>query len=144
MLRNWRLLFMVVLGVVIAILAVDYAMASARLSGIVVETTLETPEVIADGKDSATFVVRITEDGQPRVGDLLQLWLIKGSGQLVPRWAFTDEQGMAEITFTPNPYNRYDPQDAVEIEIMDTSIGRLIEVGKRGRIAIPLVKPAGQ
>jgi len=129
---------------VVAILTADWAIARARLPGIIIETELETPEVIADGKDSATFIVRVTENGQPRTHDLLQLWLVKGSGQLIPQWAFTDENGESKITFTPNPYNRYDPQDTVEIAIMDTNIGRLIEVGKRTRIAIPLVIPANE
>jgi anti-sigma-K factor RskA len=141
MLKSWRLLTIAVLAVVVAILTVDWAMARARLPGIVIETTLETSELIADGRHTATFVVRVTEDGQPRAGDLLQLWLVQGSGQLVPQWAFTDDQGTTRISFTPVPYNRYDPQDAVEIEIMDTNIGRLIEVGKHSQIQIPLVLP---
>ena len=144
MLRNWRLLFIIMLAVVVVIMGVDYALANARLPGIVIETKLDKPEVIADGKDMMTFSVRVTEDGQPREGDLLQLWVVKGSGQLIPRWLFTDAEGMGQLVFTPTPYNRYDPQDAVEIEIMDTSIGRLIEVGKRVRVQIPLVKPDGQ
>lgn len=141
MLKSWRLVTVAVLAVVVAILTVDWAIARARLPGVVIETSLETPELIADGQHTATFVVRVSEDGKPRVGDLMQLWLVKGSGQLVPQWAFTDDQGTSRISFTPNPYNRYDPQDAVEIEIMDTNIGRLIEVGKRSRIEIPLVMP---
>lgn len=141
MLKSWRLLIIIVLAVMVAILCVDWAIARARLPSVVIETTLETPSVIADGAHTATFVVRVTEDGQPRAGDLLQLWLVKGSGQLVPQWVFTDAQGTSRISFTPVPYNRYDPQDAVEIEIMDTNIGRLIEVGKRVRIEIPLVIP---
>ena len=144
MLKNWRFVIILVLGVVVAILSADWAMAKARLPGIDIEVTLETPEVIADGKDTATFTVRVTEDGQPRSGDLLQLWLVKGSGQLIPRWVFTDEQGESHFTFTSNPYNRYDPQDVVEIAIMDTSIGRLIEVGKRSSIEIPLVIPQSE
>jgi hypothetical protein len=144
MLKSWRFLIIVVLGVLVVVLTIDWAMASARLPGVIIETTLETPEVIADGKHTATFVVRVTENGQPRAQDLVQLWLVKGSGQLVPQWVFTDDQGTSRINFTPNPYNRYDPQDAVEIAIMDTSIGRLIEVGKRSSITIPLAKPADQ
>lgn len=141
MLISWRLMIVAVLVVLIAILSVDWALATARLPGILIETTLETPEVIADGRHTATFVIRVTENGEPRVHDLLQMWLVKGSGQLVPQWVFTDEQGVSRISFTPNPYNRYDPQDEVEIAIMDTSIGQLIETGKRARMVIPLVIP---
>jgi uncharacterized protein (DUF58 family) len=144
MLRNWRLLTILVLALVAAILAADWAMASARLPDIEIATELDAPAVIADGRHTATFVVRVTEQGVPRAGDLLQIWLTKGSGQLVPQWTFTDERGESRISFTPNPYNRYDPQDQVEITIMDTNIGRLIEVGKRDSIAIPLIIPEGQ
>lgn len=141
MLRNWRFLIILVLAIVIAILTVDWAIAKARLPDIAIDITLETPEVVADGVDIATFVVRVTENDQPRTGDLLQIWLVKGTGQLIPKWAFTDEMGESMVTFTPAPYNRYDPQDVVEIAIMDTSIGRLIEVGKNASIEIPLVIP---
>lgn len=144
MLRNWRLLTLLALAVVAAILAADWAMASARLPAIEIATELDTPAVIADGKHTAAFVVRVTENGAPRAGDLLQVWLTKGSGQLVPQWTFTDERGESRINFTPNPYNRYDPQDEVQITIMDTNIGRLIEVGKRESISIPLMIPEGQ
>jgi hypothetical protein len=141
MLKNWRFATLIFLAIVVAILTADWALARARLPGISIETVLETPEVIADGNDTATFVVRVTENGQPRADDLLQIWLVKGTGQLIPKWAFTDEQGEARVAFTPAPYNRYDPQDVVEIAIMDTNIGRLIEVGKNTSIEIPLVIP---
>lgn len=141
MLKNWRFVIILVLAIVVAILTVDWAVAKARLPDIVVDITLETPAVIADGVDVATFMVRVTENGRPRADDLLQIWIVKGTGQLIPKWAFTDEKGEAIVTFTPAPYNRYDPQDAVQIAIMDTSIGRLIEVGKNASIEIPLVIP---
>lgn len=144
MLRNWRLLTVLVLAILAAILAVDWAMANARLPEMEIAAELDTPAVIADGRHTATFVVRVTEKGAPRAGDLLQIWLTKGSGQLVPQWTFTDERGESRVTFTPNPYNRYDPQDQAEITIMDTNVGRLIEVGKRTSIAIPLLTPEAQ
>ena len=143
MLRSWRFWILLSVVVIVAILTADWALASARLDRISLTTRLETPSVIADGKHAATFVVQVTESGQPRAGDLLQIWLVKGSGQLIPQWAFLDDQGTAQITFTPVPYNRYDPQEAAVIYISDTSIGRLIEVGKRGSISIPLVQPDG-
>jgi len=144
MLKNWRLLSVLVMAVVAAILAVDWALASGRLPDIEIATQLETPAVIADGRHTATFVVKVTEKGVPRANDLLQIWLTQGSGQLVPQWTFTDDRGEARVSFTPNPYNRYDPQDHVEISIMDTNIGRLIEVGKRDSVTIPLVIPESQ
>ena len=137
MLRSWRFWILLLVVVIVAILAADWALASARLDGITLTATLETPSVIADGKHAATFVVQVTENGQPRAGDLLQIWLVKGSGQLIPQWAFLDDQGTARVTFTPVPYNRYDPQEAALVYIMDTSIGRLIEVGKRGQYFHP-------
>jgi len=144
MLKNWRFATLIFAAIVVAILTVDWALAQARLTGITIETELETPEVIADGNDTARFIVRVTENGQPRDHDLLQIWIVKGTGQLIPKWVFTDDQGEATVTFTPAPFNRYDPQDVVEIAIMDTNIGRLIEVGKNTSIEIPLVIPTAE
>jgi uncharacterized protein (DUF58 family) len=144
MLRSWRLWILVILAVIVGVFALDYMIASARLNGITVTTTLETPNVIADGQHTATFVVQFTENGEPRANDLVQLWLVKGSGQLVPQWAFLDDQGKARISFTPVPYNRYDPQDHVQINFKDTTIGRLIEVGKESSVSIPLIVPDGK
>jgi hypothetical protein len=141
MLRSWRFWILLVLAVIVGVFAFDWMLASARLNNITVDVKLETPSVIADGNHTATFVVQFIENGKPRAKDLVQLWLVKGSGQLVPQWAFLDEQGMARISFTPVPYNRYDPQDSVLINFKDTSVGRLIEVGKEGNVTIPLVVP---
>jgi len=141
MLKNWRVVTILIVAILVAILMADWAVAKAHLPDVTIDTTLETPEVVANGVDVATFVIRVTDNGQPRAGDLLQIWLVKGTGQLIPKWAFTDENGESVVTFTPAPYNRYDPQDVVEIAIMDTSIGRLIEVGKNASIEIPLVIP---
>jgi hypothetical protein len=144
MVKSWRLWFLMVLVVIMGVFALDWMISSARLGNMAVTATLETPNVIADGKHTATFVVQFTENGKPRAKDLVQLWLIKGSGQLVPQWAFLDDQGMARISFTPVPYNKYDPQDRVLINFKDTSVGRLIEVGKEGSVSIPLILPDGK
>lgn len=69
---------------------------------------------------------------------LFSFWLRKGGGLLTPNWVYTDENGMFIVTYTPNPYSRYDPQDGAEIAVLDTSIGRLVEVGKQSAVIIGL------
>ncbi len=48
---------------------------------------------------------------------------------------------MAEVTYTPNPFSPYDPQDGAVISVMNTSIGRLVEVDKMGEVLIQLQEP---
>ena len=97
--------------------------------------------MVANGKDKSTLTIRFTENGQPRANDLVQLWLTKGGGLLTPNWVYTNDDGLITVTYTPNPYSRYDPQDGAEIAILDTGIGRLIEVGKQSSVRIGLLKP---
>ena len=138
---RWRLWMLGLLAVVAAIFGVDWMRSTAQLDDILIETWVDPPSVVADGLSSTSITVRVTERGQPREHDLLQIWLGTGAGRLVPNWVFTDEKGMAVIEFTPNRYNPYDPQDELEIHIRDTSIGRLIEVGKQAMLYVPLGKP---
>ncbi len=130
-----------VLALFLLIFGVDWLIAQSRLSGINIEILAEPAAVVANGKDSTNLTVRITENGQPRVNDLVQLWLRKGGGLLTPNWVYTDENGMFIVTYTPNPYSRYDPQDGAEIAVLDTSIGRLVEVGKQSAVIIGLLRP---
>jgi hypothetical protein len=129
---------------VLAILAVyggDWALAQARLDDIRIETALEPPAVVADGQSSIVLTVRVTERGEPRANDLVQSWLAVGSGLLIPEWVYTDENGVAKITYSPNPLTVYDVQDKAEIHVRDVSIGRLIEVGKDIVVEVPLLPP---
>ena len=64
-----------------------------------------------------------------------------GGGLLVPQWIYTDENGRAEIEYTPNPATPYDLEQGVLIHVLDTSIGRLIEVGKEVVVEVPLIAP---
>ncbi|MCC6801401.1 MAG: hypothetical protein IT319_00850, partial [Anaerolineae bacterium] len=128
-------------GIFILVFGGDWAVARSRLDNIVIEIQVEPESVIANGKNSSTLTIRITEGGQPRVNDLVQLWLSKGGGLLTPNWVYTDADGSVIVTYTPNPYSRYDPQNGAEIAVLDTSIGRLIEVGKQSSVLIPLIQP---
>ncbi|MBE3040326.1 MAG: hypothetical protein IMZ62_16130, partial [Chloroflexi bacterium] len=47
---------------------------------------------------------------------------------------------VAQVTYTPNPFSPYDPQDAT-ISVMDTSIGRLVEVDKQSEVQVKLQAP---
>jgi hypothetical protein len=129
--------------VVLAVLVfgTDWLLARNRLDGIDIVMRAEPENVVANGKDKSTLTIRFTENGQPRANDLIQLWLAKGGGLLIPNWVYTDSDGTITVTYTPNPYSRYDPQDGAEIVVLDTSIGRLIEVGKQSSIRVGLVKP---
>ena len=136
--------FIWVLGIVavfVLIFGVDWLIAQSRLGGIAIDIVADPTEVVANGRDRSTVTIRITENGQPRADDLVQLWLSKGGGLLTPNWVYTDENGGITVTYTPNPYSRYDPQDGAQIVVLDTSIGRLIEVGKQSAVTIGLVKP---
>jgi hypothetical protein len=139
-----HLWILAVVLVIMAIYGTDWVLAIARLDGILIETTLDPPTVVADGKSSITLTVRVTEQGQPRAHDLLQSWLDTGSGLLIPDWTYTDENGVAQITYSPNPLTQYDVQDKAEIHVRDISIGRLIEVGKDIVVEVPLVEPEEQ
>jgi hypothetical protein len=137
-LRRWVL---IALAVLIAVLAVDRGMAQARLGHVQIAAPAEPATVVADGKNSTVVTVRVTEDGRPCAGHLLQAYLGSGAGLLTPGWVFTDQNGTAVITYTPNPYSVYDPQDFVLINVMDTSIGRIIEVDKRQEVRVTLQAP---
>jgi hypothetical protein len=136
--RGWLLSL---LALAVVILVADWITSTARLNNFLVETTVNPPSVVADGLSKSQITIRITENGQPRVGDLVQIFLITGSGRILPGWANTDKEGMIVTEFTPNPYSPYDPVDGAEIKILDISIGRLVEVGKSKVINIPMLKP---
>ena len=97
-----RLLVFAVVGLLVAAVAVDYVQAQARLPNITISGQFDQPKVIADGKSSIILTVRVTENGQPRADALLQAWLDSGGGLLIPEWNYTDEEGYAEYTYTPN------------------------------------------
>ena len=136
--RTWIL---GILALLILVFGGDWLIARSRLDNIAIAIQADPDNVVANGKDGSTVTIRITEGGQPRAHDLVQLWLNKGGGLLSPNWVYTDDDGMITVSYTPNPYSRYDPQDGAEIAILDTSIGRLIEVGKQSSVRIRLVKP---
>jgi len=136
-----RLWILGLLAVVVMVLAVDRMAAAVRLNNILIETSVDPPSVVADGISRTRITVRVTENGQPRAHDLLQIFLVAGSGRVLPGWVNTDNEGMAVIEFTPNQYSVYDPVDGAELKILDMNIGRLIEVGKSKVINIPLLKP---
>ena len=129
------------LGLILLVFGGDWLIARSHLDNIAIEFQVDPESVVANGKDSSTLTIRISEDGQPRANDLIQLWLSKGGGLLTPNWVYTDSDGIVTVTYTPNPYSRYDPQTGAEIVALDTSIGRLIEVGKQNSVLIPLLKP---
>jgi hypothetical protein len=142
--RQWKIWIMGVVAFVLAVHGTDWMLATARLDDVVIETSLDPPSVVADGKSSVVLTVRVTERGQPRAGDLVQSWLDTGSGHLVPQWVYTDDNGTAKINLTPNAMTRYEVQDRAEIHVRDVSIGRLIEVGKDTVVVVPLAGPEEQ
>jgi hypothetical protein len=139
-LRAGFLRLMLVLVLIVPFL-IDWATAQARLPDVQMEVTLEPAEVIADGKSSIIVRVRVTENGEPREGDLLQSWIQVGGGIIRPEWVYTDANGEAEITFLPNPLTQYDVQDRAVLQIADIDIGHLLEVRKGIQVDIPLRVP---
>jgi hypothetical protein len=137
----WRLWLAATLLVLFAVGAADWAVSMARLGAISIETAVNPAPVLADGKSSTTITLRVTENEQPRAGDLVQLWISSGSGLLVPEWVMTDENGSAQVVFTPNALSPYDLSSGTEITLQDINIGRIIEVGKRLTVPIPLQAP---
>ncbi len=135
-----RLIYLALVIVLLIPFGADWALATASLSQIDIESSLNEPQVIADGKNSIQITVHVTQDGAPRVNDTLQLWLDVGGGVL-PEWAFTDAQGQAVIKFSPNPKTAYDTTDTAVVHVSDTSIGHLVEVDKDTTVAVPLVEP---
>jgi hypothetical protein len=136
--RSWLL---TVLAIIAVILAGDWIISTAHLNQIEVEATADPPILVSDGLQKTSITIRITENGKPRVGDLVNIFLITGSGRILPGWAYTDSEGMIVTEFTPNVYTPYDPVEGAEINILDISIGQLVEVGKSKVINIPLIKP---
>lgn len=136
--RSWLL---VVLALLVVVLTGDWIKSIGRLRQIEIETIVAPPSVISDGLHKTSITIRITENGKPRVGDLVNIFLIVGSGRILPGWAYTDSEGMIVTEFTPNVYSPYDPIEGVKINILDISIGRFVEVGKSKIINIPLIKP---
>ena len=95
--------FIWVLGIVavfVLIFGVDWLIAQSRLGGIAIDIVADPTEVVANGSDKSTVTIRITENGQPRADDLVQLWLSKGGGLLTPNWVYTDENGGITVTYT--------------------------------------------
>ena len=144
MATNRLFLTLIVISLLAAPFAIDWARARVRLDSISIEAQLDPPSVVADGKSTTVITVWVTENGRPRAGDLLQSWIETGSGLLIPTWTYTDEQGRAELTYTPNAYSPYEPDEGTQIHVMDTSIGRLVEVGKHFVIQVPTEKPDGK
>jgi len=142
--REWRPWFVGVVAFILVVCGADWVWASARLNDVVIDASLDKTSIVADGKDSVVLTIRVTENGEPRAGDLVQSWIDVGSGFLVPQWVYTDDNGVAHIKFTPNAMTQYEVQDRAEIHIRDINIGRLIEVGKDIVVVVPLAVPEEQ
>ena len=136
-----RLYVLAVLVLVAAVAGTDWMLSNARLKNVRIETSLEPTAVVADGESSTTIELRVTEHGKPRANVLVQLWIDTGSGLLIPEWVLTNEDGVAHAVYTPNVAGPYDPQDEALVYVMDTTVGRIIEVDKRVLLHIPLVVP---
>ena len=141
MLRKIRLAAVSLLLLMLALLAADFIQSLVRLNNVVIEGEFNKEKVVSDGEDSIVLTVRVTENGQPRVNDTLQAWLQPGNGLMIPEWAYTDENGEIEITFTPNPATAYDLKTDSIINVIDINIGRWLEVDKSFSIEVPVEIP---
>lgn len=141
MLRKIRLAAVGLLLLILALLAADFIYAMVRLNNVLIEGEFNKDKVISNGEDSIVLTIRVTENGQPRVNDTLQAWLQPGNGLMIPEWAYTDENGEVEITFTPNPATAYDIKTDSIINVIDINIGRWLEVDKSFSIQVPVEVP---
>ena len=133
-----RTILLVVVLVVAAILTGDWLVSLARLDEVTIDGYLDPPTVVADGKQSTVLTVQILEKGSPRVGDLVQSFVERGNGLLLPEWAYTDENGQVNLTFAPTPLTQYDLIEQPVIRVTDVSVGRIVEVGKSWAIDVAL------
>ena len=127
--------------IIAAILAGDWFASQSRLRHITIDGYLDPPTVVADGQQSTVLTVEILENGQPRVGDLVQSFLESGNGLLIPEWAYTDENGRIYVTFSPTPLTQYDLAQRTVIRVTDIGIGRLVEAGTTWAIEVGLEAP---
>lgn len=136
-----RLWALIGIALLIALVGADWIQAQARLDNIVFEGTLDPPQVIANGTDSIVLTVRVTENGQPRANTTLQAWLETGGGFFVPQWTYTDEEGMATFTYTPNAAGPYDLLEPTVIHVIDINVANIFEVDKHFLIEVPVQTP---
>lgn len=141
MIGRGRLLALAMIGLLLAAIGLDWLQAQARLHNISIEGQLDPPKVVADGKNSITLTVRVTENGMPRANSLLQAWLESGGGIFIPEWTYTDADGRAEYTYTPNAVGPYDMQEPTIIHVIDLNVARLFEVDKHYLIEVPVEAP---
>ena len=134
--KRIALLTTAVVAALLIVAMVDVIVSFSRLNNI--EIVIEAPEaMVADGTNKQTIGVSVAENGKPRGGDMIQCWILEGGGKLLPSYFFLDENGQAEIWFTPTRLSVYSAKTAV-IAIEDISIGRIIEVRKKTTVSIDL------
>ena len=132
---------MAVVALTVLVFGADWMYSRARLGNFTIEGRLDPPTVVADGKQSTVLTVRVTENGRPRAGDLLQCYLEIGNGLFIPEWGYTDQNGELRITYTPNPLTPYDLETETMAHVIDINVGRLIEVDKHFTMKIPVEAP---
>jgi hypothetical protein len=138
---HWRLWFRGIVLVIVLVLAGDWGLSTVRSAQVHIDLSLNPPRVLADGKHKTVLTIHITENGQPRVHDLLQIWLASGGGVLLPQWVYSDRTGKARVVYQPNPASPYDLQSDTTLTVEDTSLGHLVEVTKQGHAHIVLITP---
>lgn len=136
-----RLWLLVALAIVLGLVGADWLQAQARLNNITFEGSFNPPSIEANGKDTIVLTVYVKENGRPRVNTLLQAWLESGGGFFVPQWTYTDEEGRASFSYTPNAAGPYDLLEPTVIHIIDVNVGRILEVNKHFLIEAPVTTP---
>ncbi|GBF74259.1 hypothetical protein PA598K_02595 [Paenibacillus sp. 598K] len=102
---------------------------------------LQPTQLIANGKDSVIIGVKVTNpDGTPRSGDTLNLIRLSGHGQLREKKIKTNAQGEASFTYYSYRDTSFTPAMLNQVQVVDTSIGKIVGVYKRYVIDIPVVK----
>ena len=137
--RNWRRL--IVPGFILAVIltfTIDVILSQLKLKNIEVTITAA-DEIVANGSNKYPIKMSVREKGKVRSGDMVQAFLVRGGGKLLPSYLFLDEEGQGETWYTPTKFSPYSPKSA-EIAVEIITIGKLIEVKKKTRVVMKLLE----
>ena len=137
-----RLIILLVVSAIVVIVSADLLHAFVSRNRTVIDCSLPSGPVVADGIATLDIIIHVTENGKPRKGDLMQSWIVSGEGKLRPAYFFIDQEGKGTLTFTPNVLTTYSDRKAV-FTIRDNSFGKIIEVAKEVSVTVSLEKPSG-
>ena len=124
----------------VLIFGAGWAQAMRALPSVQITAVVQPRTTVADGQHTVHLAVRVTQDGHPRAGDIVDAIGLDG-GNMIPPEGGTDRQGRVTFAYIVPTSNAYQTVTVAHVEIRDISIGALVEVDKVIRIGIPLKQP---